>query len=321
MDFLEQFLQKNRKVILIISAVIITGVIGYNIIVMISRIGKIPVTIMYAPFDAEVKINGKAYRNNQKHYLDPGDYQVEVSREHFQTMTLNYTLTSGTDENYFIGGLSPSDDEGYAISKEHSREFNLVESIGSIEAENEAKKLFESAPIAQYLPINFNMYSISYSQNETGNFFIELILKGGIEYSPSAIATLYRINNGDVDPAQYDIVVRDYKDPFKKFTPNTESDPIKYLATGYGSSFMDYKVLENRVVKQDDYYGVLIIPSNIDLSDNNATYPTYRAILKKDDAGWKLITSPYPIVSQYNAAGVPTDFLNKLNRTFVELDI
>ena len=62
MEIIEQFLQKHRKPILIIIALIIAGFIGYNIAVLISRIGKLPVTVMYAPFDAEVKINGKAYR-------------------------------------------------------------------------------------------------------------------------------------------------------------------------------------------------------------------------------------------------------------------
>lgn len=320
MEIFEQFLQKYRKPILIIITIIIAGIIGYNVTVMISRIGKIPVTVMYAPFDADVKINGKIYKNNQKYYFSPGDYQVEASREHFQTMSLDYTITTGSDGNYFLGGLSPSDDEGYVISEKHSKEFNLVESIGSARAESEAQEFFEQAPIAQYLPINFNAYSISYNQDKSGDFFIDLVLSGGAEYGPSAIATLYRINNGDVNPAQYNIIVRDYKDPFGKFSQNSESDLIKYLTTGYGETFTNYQILENRIVKQDDYYGVLIIPNNININ-KTTSYPIYRAILKKENESWRLVTTPYPVVSQYNAAEAPIDFLNKLNRTFVEVDI
>lgn len=321
MEIIEQFLQKHRKPILIIITLIIAGFIGYNVAVLISRIGKLPVTVMYAPFDAEVVINGKNYKNNQVYYFAPGNYQVEVNREHFETMTAGYTIEKDSKDNYFVGSLAPSDDEGTAIASERIKEFLKVESIGGIDAENQANQLLEEAPIAKFLPINFKTYSVSYDYDEQGKFFIELVLKKGVDYSSQAIATLYSINNGEVDPASYKIIVRDYKDSFGEFEQNSETDLVKYLETGYKDTFENYQVLTNRIVNQDDYYGVLIVPSSADLKSDTASYPVYRAILKKEGTNWKLISTPYFVVSQYNAAEVPVDFLNQLNRTFVEVDI
>lgn len=321
MEIIEQFLQKHRKPILIITALVIVGAISYNVAVLISRIGKVPVTVMYAPFDASVTINGAIYKNNHVYYLEPGNYQVEAKREHFETMTTEYTIGSDSKDNYFIGGLVPSDNEGTVISSEHIKEFLKVESLGGIDAENQANQLLKEAPIAKFLPINLNAYSVSYNYDKQGNFLIELVLKEGSGYSSQAIATLYGINNGEVDPASYKIIVRDYEDPFGEFEQNSETDLVKYLETGYKNTFKDYQVLANRIINQDNYYGVLVVPSSADLESETASYPVYRAILKKEGTSWELISAPYFVVSQYNAAEVPVDFLNKLNRTFVEVDI
>ncbi len=320
MEIIEQFLQKHRKSVLIIITAIIIGVIGYNIAVLISRIGKVPVTVMYAPFDAEVTINGEFYKNNQTYYLKPGNYNVEASREHFQAMTATYTIEEGVSTGNFIGELIPNDDEGFSIASERVNEFLQVESLGSADATNNANKLAKEAPIIKYLPINFDAYSISYNHNDQGEFFVELVLKKGIDYGPQAVATLYNISD-DINPASYKIIVRDYDDPFGDFTQNTENDIVKYLEIGYGENFADYQVLVDRIINQDDYYGVLIIPRDANQNSDTSSYPIYRTILKKNGSTWQLVSAPYFVVSKYNATEVPTDFLNQLNRTFVQTDI
>jgi len=320
MEIIEQFLQKHRKPILIIITAIIIGLIGYNIAIIVSRAGKIPVKVMYAPFDAEVKINGEPYKNNQTHYLKPGNYQVEASREHFQTMTIDYALERDSTDNNFIGGLVPDDDEGFTIASEHTDDFLQVESLGNVDASNSANKMIKEAPITKYLPINFKTYSVSYNYDDQNKFYVELVLKKGISHSSQAIATLYNLGD-DISPAEYRIIVRDYQDPFGEFTQNTESDIVKYLESGFGVSFTDYQVITDRIINQGDYYGVLIVPKNANLSSDTADYPVYRSVLKKTDSGWQLVSTPYFVVSQYNAAEAPTDFLNQFNRTFVKADI
>lgn len=320
MEIIEQFLQKHRKSVLIIITAIIIGIIGYNIAVLISRIGKVSVTVMYAPFDAEVTINGEPYRNNQTYYLKPGNYDIKASREHFQTMTVTYTIEEGASTSNFIGELIPDDDEGFSIASERVNEFLQVESLGSADATNSANKLAEETPIIKFLPINFDAYSVSYKHNDQGEFFVELVLKKGINYGPQAVATLYNIDD-DIDPASYKITVRDYDDPFGDFAQNTESDIAKYLETGYGENFAGYQVLTNRIINQENYYGILIIPKDANPNSDTSSYPIYRAILKKNGNIWQLVSTPYFVVSKYNATEVPTDFLNRLNRTFVQTDI
>lgn len=320
MDLIEQTLRKYRKPILAVIAIFIMGLISYNIAILISRIGKIPVTVMYAPFDSTVMINGKIYNNNKTHYLSPGNYHIEASREHFQTMTMDYNLEQNSEEIFFVGGLLPEDDEGVAIAKARNNEFLSVENFGSAEATKSANNLFEIAPIAQYLPINFKTYSVSYNYDDQGEFFVELVLKQGLNSASSAIATLYNLSQ-EISPASYRVIVRDYEDPFGEFTSNSETDMAKFLSTGYGETFNNYRILNNRTIQQNNYYGILIIPKDVNLSNESASYPIFRAILEKIESGWELICAPSIIVSQDNASKVPVEFLDRLNRTFATTDI
>lgn len=319
METFEQFLQKHRKPILITISVVLIGIIGYNIAIFISRIGKIPVTIAFAPFDSTVQINDEDYQNNKVHYLSPGDYTIKASREHFESLTVEYTLEKNSQGTNFVGGLVPSDEEGIRIVDIHNNDFLKVESLGSIDAANEANKLIEESPITQYLPVNFSAYSVSYNYNDQGEFFVELVLKKGINFAPQAVATLYDLDD-NINPASYKIIVRDYKDPFGDFTKNSEKDIAKFFETGYGENFSNYQILSNRIIRQDDYYGILIVPRDVNLAGESA-YPIYRAIIKQVEGNWELLSAPYPVVSQYNAAEAPLDFLNQLNRTFTESDI
>ena len=42
----------------------------------------------------------------------------------------------------------------------------------------------------------------------------------------------------------------------------------------------------------------------------------YRMIIEKQENGFKTVTSPYPIVSKYNAKDLPIEFLDKINKAF-----
>lgn len=321
MDSFEQFLTKHRKPILIIITLIIVGFIGYNAAILISRIGKVKVLVMYAPFDATVTINDKEYKNNETHYLAPGDYNVTASREHFETINDTYTVAKDSTDNFFIGGLLPSDEEGEAIMLEHNNEYIQMEQYGSAIANAEGEEAVSKDPIMQFLPINNPAYSISYFYDDNQNFFVELILKQGIDQISSALGTLYSIND-DINPASYKIVVRDYKNPFGSFKENNQNNMEDFLKEGYGQNFINnYTILSNRTISQDNYYGVLIIPAGVDITSDDATYPIYRAILEKTGDSWKMISEPYFVVSQYNASSVPVDFLNLLNTTFALEDI
>lgn len=58
------------------------------------------VDILVAPLDAKILINGKEYQNRSAYKMRPGSYDVEISREGFETKHTKLTVEDGTTKLY-----------------------------------------------------------------------------------------------------------------------------------------------------------------------------------------------------------------------------
>lgn len=112
-------------------------------------------------------------------------------------------------------------------------------------------------------------------------------------------------------------MVRDFEAPFGGFKENTATDLTGYIERGYGLEAKGYRVLENRTIASGDYYGVIMVPKDVDLQSDGTLYTPYKMIVrKKADGNWEKVSDVSLVFSKLNMGNAPRDFVNQLNKTF-----
>ena len=281
------------------------GLIIWGVATLVYRMGKVPVTVKYAPFNAVVKVDGRRISNNATEYLVAGEYSVVVETEHFKT--IEETVTVSKDYPYLIGLMEPSTDMGRQISIERQKDFLEVEGIyGRLAADDGAKEK-EEYPILKYIPINNALFSISYAYNDDNS--LQINIKASQTYRDTTVAKLYSFSG--VVPTDYNVVFKDFKNPFDgTFVENDASDPLDFIKTGYKTTIgSNYLVKTGRI--EGDYYYTTI---QTQAGQQDGYYASWRVLLEKSDGKWKFVTTPYPILTKYNAKNVSTELLDKVNR-------
>lgn len=204
-------LDKGQKKILMICALCaVVLVVLYAAGTQISRIGMVKTTVKFAPYTAEVRLNGKKVKNgSDKNYLAPGEYRVEVTLNGFDTV--KQTLTLEGSEKYIIGQLLPNNDSGRTLSERYAHQYTEVERIVGEESAMAGDAWRKNHPILDELPINTLLYSIGYTYDIDGNIVITVKTKSSIRRS-AAVARILEITKDK--PEKYRVVFDGYENPF-----------------------------------------------------------------------------------------------------------
>ena len=167
MEFYKNLNQKQHLIFIVISFLIIVGII-YFIFIFVTRMGKIEVTVQYAPYSANITLNGTKVKNKSKIWLQPGKYTAKIEYEHFESV--ERVIEINNDYDYIVGTLHAIDDEGEKYINSHKQEFVEAEGLVGRALTKEGIATKKQYPILNYLPINNQLYSISYTytdENET----------------------------------------------------------------------------------------------------------------------------------------------------------
>ncbi len=297
---------KQQKIIAIALGLIFIVAIIYSLSILIYRHGKIAVVTKYAPFTASVKVNGEAIKNDAVNYLVPGEYKVEVSLEHFDSA--QSTVEISENKKHIIGSLNASDSEGESITDGRQADFLEVEGIfGDLAVQANAARRAAN-PILKYLPINKVLYSISYQGQDDGSF--RVIIKSNYTYQDVAVARLYELPE-EVVPSEYYIKFGDdYYDPFySELVASDANNGSIFVEESFADFLDDFDIVSP--TRLGDYFIAALRRKG---GEATGFYETYRVVLHRENNSWKLLAKPYPIMSQYNAAGVPIDVLEKVNQ-------
>ena len=286
-------------IIFLVACVII---VIYYIALNISRAGKIATSVQYAPYTANVALDGQPLKNHAINYITPGTYEVVVSINDFNTLTTNVTI----DENSTIiyGMLVPNTERGEQIMKERQKDFLEVQSIYSAASVEEGNKERESWPILKYLPMNTILYSIGYILDDN---HLTVTINTTEPYLDATIQKLKSVDQSSKTLAEYDIQISGFTNPFAKtFIKNTNTDPKTYLKEGLGST-LQYNI--GAEYRKDNYFYTTITTG----SASDYTLVTYRAVLRQSGNSWEIMGTPYPILTTTNTPNVPLDILNAAN--------
>ena len=294
--------QINVKKIIIILSIIwgIIAIIGIGFIIFTHD--KVLVDVEYAPFSATVKLNGTTVMNHHGNYLEPGEYTLEVEFENFQKIEKTISIDDQTKTIY--GSLIPINADGEQYVRDHINDFLYIEGIASGQSLENGLKQSEEYPIVDKLPIKDPYYTLGYNFTEDG--ILNLTVESSISYRQIASQKVIELM-GDDGFGRYDVSYYNLDNPyFGTFKANQETDPIKYLQTGYAVTGLDFTV--QRCTREGDYYYAF-------LRYQFRTYTSviYRVVLIWED-GWRLASTPYPLLTTTNTPDVPLEIINKVNK-------
>ena len=299
MQFIKNLTPKQRVAFFIISAIILVGIIFF-IITFINRIGKIGVTVQYAPYSAKVTLNGTQVKNNSKIWLQPGSYKVIVEFEHFESVERVVEISG--DYNYIIGTLKTVDDEGEAYVNSHKQEFIDVEGLVGDALNKEGIAIKKKYPILNYLPINNRLYSISYAYTDDNEPIINV--KATPEYLDVAVRKLKSLKNVDLTIYQINFLTTN---PFTSYSEKSKSTPEDTIKSTFNLS--NYKLSSGQNIA-DNYYAATIYKYDY---DKDLIYSHYRVLLKKSNDKWHIVADPQPLFTSKNTQDIPVDIINSAN--------
>ena len=293
-------LTRNQKIVLAIVAFFFVFTIIYSVITLINRIGKVKTVVKYAPFSATVTLNDVPVTNNATVWLLPGEYNLKVEYNHFDSYS--DTITISEDNNAIVGVLNPSDSEGEDYLSKHEREFVDAEGKVGITLSQQGAKIKEKYPILNYLPINNSLYSISYQYDDNDKPVVNI--KADPENLDIAIEKLKLLK--DVNLIDVNLVFHTPTE-FSDYNKNAEEDPAAFIKAAFGLT--DKYVINAGKYNGDYYY------TSFYINDYNRAldYAHYRIILKKQKTGWSAITTPQPLFTKYNTDKIPEKILTATN--------
>ena len=171
--------------------------------------GKESFYIAYAPFSATVRIGDKYYKNNSYNYIEPGEYDLIVEHEHFETVVDHIVVPNEFNSSY--GALESIDDEGDRIAAEAYKDYQQVGKGAASESSPEL-----NYEIEQHLPIQNSLYRISseLKTEDDRTLSYSINIEAGDVYLDSAIKKLYSFIDKDPAISAYTIYLPGYENPF-----------------------------------------------------------------------------------------------------------
>lgn len=284
----------------IVTLGILALIIFFSAITLIGRIGKVATTVQFAPYAAKVSLNGKKIKNNSTVYLLPGEYNLHVEFDHFETY--ENTISISKESPYLVGELDASDEQGFDYMKRYNKQFLRTEALASKIANEEGERRNAKYPLLKYLPINNNFYSIAYSYGTDGEPIVNI--KSDYEYQDIAVGRLKALE---------DITIEDYKLSFSSKNPylypedDFSTDPVDFVLGSYRKKpkfhISDATIIDNYAILQVHYFN----------TDQGYAYGHYRIILRKTEKSWEFAALPQPLYTQDSAPEVPVEVIRAAN--------
>ena len=299
MEFYKNLNQKQRLIFIVISFLIIVGII-YFIFIFVTRMGKIEVTVQYAPYSANITLNGTKVKNKSKIWLQPGKYTAKIEYEHFESV--ERVIEINNDYDYIVGTLHTIDDEGEKYINSHKQEFVEAEGLVGRALTKEGIAIKKQYPILNYLPINNQLYSISYTYTDKNEPIINV--KTSPEFLDDAVAKMKTLKNVNLTSYQVNFTP---VNPFAIYDESAQSKPEDTIKSTFNLD--KYKLSEGQNIA-GDYYATTIFTYDY---SRDLTYGHYRVLLKKQDKKWHLVAAPQPLLTKHNTPDTATDILNSAN--------
>ena len=85
-------LDQKKRVIVVAAILFFAFIIIYSVAMIVYRAGKIATTVKFAPYNSTITLNNSRISNNTTVWLEPGNYNLKVTFEHFETYEREITI-------------------------------------------------------------------------------------------------------------------------------------------------------------------------------------------------------------------------------------
>jgi hypothetical protein len=159
MAVVEQGDSRVGRILFILAAIFLIGLIIYRFIDNAQKTANIDVLV--APESAQVLIGGNHF-SNKTHKIKPGEYDVSVTKNGFESYNTKLTIKAGETTQLKVF-LLPSDGS-YDWYNKHPEDALLLDPIKDYNYTKNLDELKKHNPIINILPIQVSEYSDNYSK-------------------------------------------------------------------------------------------------------------------------------------------------------------
>ena len=161
---MDDFVYKNKKIIGILVGILLLVLLGFGIYKAIwNGIYSATVNVMVAPSIAKVKIGEDTFKTSGDFRIKPGDYNVEISADGFETITLS--ITAAKDETAFVREYLKPLEGNENWYEEHDGDALVAGEIEYIKTNELLEKRAVEHPIISKLPVAVDYYTSDYSSH------------------------------------------------------------------------------------------------------------------------------------------------------------
>jgi len=168
-----EWIQQHKRTIVTLTTIIFTGLILWSVVTLVSRQGKVPVTVSAVPRDATVHINDSK-TGSGTHWLMPGKYTIRAEKEGFSTRTKTIEVTDKKEHNVAALSLTAESDEAKQWAERHENEYLKNQEYGALEARANGRYFKERHPVTGVLPFQDPYYTISYRAEDDQSLTITI---------------------------------------------------------------------------------------------------------------------------------------------------
>jgi hypothetical protein len=119
------------------------------------------IDILVTPKSSSIKVGDRSFSNGQ-HSIEPGSYQVSISKEGFKPYTSEITVESG--KTVEVRAILQQADGGIDWYAEHPEDDAIYTALSDKEYEDNSHIISDKFPIVKVLPIEFANFANNYSE-------------------------------------------------------------------------------------------------------------------------------------------------------------
>lgn len=204
-------LPANVKLGIGLFVIAILALLGYGLYKQVVTAGTIPVTVIAAPSDATISVDGKQVGAGTID-LKPGkEYEVKASKDGFFPYSGSQYIDASS--NKITVALQPDSDEAQKWVEENQQQYSDVEAQAGTREDASGKEFSDKNPITDDLPLETLIYTIGYKRDNSdpsGDSII-LTIDAAQGYRNGAINAIRDLG---YDPTKFKIEFYNYTNPF-----------------------------------------------------------------------------------------------------------
>ena len=304
-------LPKKPKSFYIISGVIIIiflGVIGYFIYTLIF---SAKLYFVIAPASAKVTMNNQTFSGGRyTKRVQPGEYQITVEKDGFETKTTNITATADQTTNVLVA-LTPNRSDTINWYIENATDSELNDEVGSRVYSEEQVQATADYPIIQDLPVIARYWALNYGNCPDNSAPLCLFVSAETGNYTYALEYLSTINDHNYLLSEYKIIFTNYENPFPNLTGTTAADYNTLLRQ---AANINYAAIVDGKISGDYYIGFIsYYTPNLYPEEGEPEKDFYRIIIKKDGSNYKILTNTALIFYAKDYPDIPVEIINLAN--------